>query len=81
MKKITINLEKYKKAKSKHDEQWKEQAEEMTKFFGKNCYPIFYKLQKVYIDDAFRICKEKDIHNISYFWGIVKHTKERAKLI
>jgi hypothetical protein len=61
---------------SKHKEQWKEQAEEMTKFFGVNCFPIFYRTQRLYIDEAYRICKEKEINNIKYFWGCIKHQKE-----
>ena len=63
-----------------HSDQWKEQAEEMTKFFNQNCFPIFYRIQRLYIDEAYRICKEKDIHNISYFWGCIKHHKKRNKL-
>lgn len=64
---------------SKHDEPWKEQAEEMSEFFGQSCYQIFYRLQGVYIDEAFRVCKEQDIHNIGYFWGVVKNHKKRVE--
>jgi hypothetical protein len=69
----------YKQKESKHKEEWQEKAEELTNYFNKNCYPIFYKIQRAYIDEAFRVCKEKKIRNIKYFWGVIKKRKEQAQ--
>ena len=66
------------KPSGKHTEQWKEQAEEMTEFFGENMFPVFHKEQRLYIDEAYRVCKEKDIQDIRYFWGVIKHHKKRV---
>jgi hypothetical protein len=54
---------------------WEVLADEMTKYFGENCYWIFYRKEHWKIRDAFNICQEKKISSFKYFMGILKNLK------
>ena len=71
-----LHNKQYKKGKA---EEWKEYAKELTEYFDVNFYPIFYRLQRQYIEEGYRVCKKKGIKDIRYFWGVVKHHKKRVQ--
>jgi hypothetical protein len=51
---------------------WEVLADEMTEYFGENCYWIFYKKEHRKIRNAFKICQEKGISSLKYLLGILK---------
>ena len=46
--------------------------DEMTDYFGENCYWLFYRKEDWKIRYAFKICKEKRISSFRYLMGILK---------
>lgn len=65
MKKIEFN---YKPKESKHKHSFQELAEEMTSYFNKNCYWLFYKFPEGIIRTEFGVCKQdgKDFKYLLY---------------
>ena len=51
---------------------WQVLADEMTEFFGVNCYWILWKKEEWKIRAAFKICREKGIRNVGYLLGVIK---------
>jgi len=51
---------------------WEVLADEMTNYFGENCYWLFYKKEDWKIRNAFKICQEKRISSLKYLMGILK---------
>jgi hypothetical protein len=52
---------------------WEVLAEEMTIYFGENCFWLFYKNDEWKIRNAFKICKDKRISSFRYLMGILKN--------
>jgi hypothetical protein len=52
--------------------EWEVLADEMTNYFGENCYWLFYKKEDWKIRNAFKICKEKRIGSLRYLIGILR---------
>ena len=52
--------------------EWEVLADEMTEYFGENCYWLFYKKEDWKIRNAFKICQEKRISSLRYLMGILK---------
>lgn len=61
-----LNLEKYTLKKSKHRYQWQEIAEEMTTWFGRNCYWLFWKFDESIIRTEFGVCKLEGYQDLSH---------------
>ena len=57
--------------KRNYHAEWEVLADEMTDYFGENCYWLFYKKVDWEIRDAFKICKDKRISSFKYFMGIL----------
>lgn len=51
---------------------WKLQAEEMSKFFGKPIYFLFWRYDRQKLYEAYRVCEEKRIASIKYLIGILR---------
>ena len=51
---------------------WQVLADEMTAFFGVNCYWILWKEEEWKVREAFKICREKQIPKVGYLLGIIK---------
>jgi len=51
---------------------WQVLADEMTEFFGVNCYWILWKEEEWKVREAFKICQEKQITKVGYLLGIIK---------
>ena len=45
---------------------WEVLVDEMTEYFGENCYWIFYEREEWKIHNAFKICKDKRICSFKY---------------
>ena len=58
--------------KKNYHAEWEVLADEMTEYFGENCYWLFYKTQDWKIRNAFKICQEKRISSFRYLMGILK---------
>jgi hypothetical protein len=54
---------------------WEVLADEMTEYFGENCYWVFYKKEHWKIRNAFKICKDKKTCSFKYFMGVMKNLK------
>jgi hypothetical protein len=52
--------------------EWEVLADEMTNYFGENCYWLFYKKEDWKIRNAFKICQEKRISSLRYLMGVLK---------
>jgi hypothetical protein len=55
---------------------WEVLADEMTNYFGENCYWVFYKKEDWKIRNAFKICQGKRIRSLRYLMGILKNKKQ-----
>jgi len=55
--------------------EWEVLADEMSEYFGENCYWIFHKQEHWKIRNAFKICQEKRISSFKYLMGILKNLK------
>jgi hypothetical protein len=51
---------------------WQVLADEMTDYFGKNCYWIFWKKEEWKIRAAFKVCQERGVRNVGYLLGVIK---------
>ena len=51
-------------------------ADEMTGYFGENCYWIFRRKEEWKIRDASGICQGKRIKSFRYLMGIVKNLQK-----
>ena len=51
---------------------WEVLADEMTEYFGENCYWLFYKKEYWKIRNAFKICQKQKISSFRYLMGILK---------
>ena len=51
---------------------WEVLADEMTAYFGKSCYWLFYRKEEWKIRNAYRICQGKGIKSLNYLLGILK---------
>ena len=51
---------------------WQVLADEMTGYFGENCYWIFWKKEEWKIRAAFKVCQEKGIRKVGYLLGVIK---------
>ena len=51
---------------------WQVLADEMTEYFGVNCYWILWKKEEWKVRAAFKICQEKQITKVGYLLGIIK---------
>jgi hypothetical protein len=60
--------------KRKYNAAWEVLADEMTDYFGENCYWLFYKKEDWKIRNAFKVCQEKRISSFRYLLGILKNT-------
>ena len=47
-------------------------VDELTEFFGVNCYWILWKEEEWKVREAFKICQEKQITKVGYLLGIIK---------
>jgi hypothetical protein len=56
--------------------EWEVLADEMTDYFGENCYWLFYKKEDWKIRNAFKICQEKRIRSLRYLMGILKSIQQ-----
>jgi len=63
---------KIKSSKKPFNAAWEVLADEMTDYFGENCYWIFYKQEQWKIRNAFKIFQEKRICSLKYLMGILK---------
>lgn len=70
-----INKFRISKPKKELNAGWEVLADEMTDYFGENCYWLFYKKDEWKIRDAFKICKDKRISSFKYLLGILKKLK------
>ncbi len=52
---------------------WEVLADEMTGYFGENCYWLFRRQAEWKIRDAYRICQGKRIKSFRYLMGILKN--------
>jgi hypothetical protein len=77
MEPIRIKIAKFEIKSSNKDfnAAWEVLADEMTEYFGENCYWVFYKKEHWKIWDAFKICQEKKICSFKYFMGVMKNLK------
>lgn len=64
MKKLKFNISKYKKPKSKHKTQWQELGEELTNYFGVNCYWVLWKYDTGRVRTEFGVCKQEGIFQL-----------------
>jgi len=55
--------------------EWEVLADEMTEYFGENCFWLFYKHADWRIRNAFKICKDKRISSFRYFMGVLKNLR------
>ncbi len=52
---------------------WEVLADEMTGYFGENCYWLFRRKEEWKIRDAYRICQGKRIRSFRYLMGILRN--------
>jgi len=52
---------------------WEVLADEMTGYFGENCYWIFRRKEEWKIREAYKICQGKQIRSFRYLMGILKN--------
>ena len=55
--------------------EWEVLADEMTIYFGENCFWLFYKNDDWKLRNAFKICKDKKISSFRYLMGVLKNLK------
>ena len=74
MRLIKENISEYRIPESRRNfnAEWEVLADEMTTYFGKNCYWIFRRKEDWKIRNAFQICRIKGIRSLSYLMGILK---------
>jgi hypothetical protein len=72
MKKIK-ELIKLKKPKKNFRYEWTAMADELSRFYKKNCYWLFWKYPKQKIYEAHRECERRKIASIKYLLAILKH--------
>jgi hypothetical protein len=56
----------------KFNYRWQVLADEMTTYFKRNSYWLFYKYPEHKIELAYKACKEKGIDSLQYLFGILK---------
>lgn len=66
-------IEQLKNRSSKHKYQWQESAERLSQWFGTPLYWLYHRYEQWKIEDAFRICQEKNIKKLGYLIGILKN--------
>jgi len=52
---------------------WEVLADEMTAYFGENCFWLFRKKEEWKILDAYKICQGKRIRSFRYLMGILRN--------
>jgi hypothetical protein len=57
--------------------EWQVLADEMTEYFGENCYWLFYKKEDWKIRDAFKVCQGKRIRSLRYLMGILNNEQQQ----
>ena len=57
---------------------WEVLADEITDYFGENCYWLFYKQEDWKIRNAYMICQKKGSSSFRYFMGILKKDNRPA---
>lgn len=69
-----MNLTSYKikTPQKKFDHRFQALADEMSAYFKRNCYWLFYHHELWKIENAYKVCKEKGITNQNYLLGILK---------
>ena len=72
MKKLDLSQYQIKKPEKKFNFKWQVLADEISTYFGKPLYWLFYKYPEHKIELAYKACKEKGIDSIQYLLGILK---------
>ncbi len=70
-----MNLENYKRpsvSKSRVGEWWQEVGKEISTFYGKNCYWVFWKYQEQRINRAFHMAQKAGDRDFSHFIQNIK---------
>ena len=76
-----MSLDKYRVKKTKHEYQWQEEAEKLTKHFKQNCFWVFHKHDRWWINKAYTHCVEKN-KPFGYFLGLLNgYSKTHGKLL
>ena len=65
-----MSLDRYRVKKTKHEYQWQEEAEKLTKHFKTNCFWVFHKFDSWWINKAYTHCVEKN-KPFGYFLGLL----------
>jgi len=52
---------------------WEVLADEMTGYFGENCFWLFRRREEWKIRNAYQICRGKQIRSFRYLMGILKN--------
>jgi hypothetical protein len=52
---------------------WEVLADEMTGYFGENCFWLFRRKEEWKIRNAYQICRGKQIRSFRYLMGILKN--------
>lgn len=52
---------------------WEVLADEMSGYFGENCYWIFRRKEEWKIRDAYKICQGKQIRSFRYLMGVLRN--------
>ncbi len=82
MKKITFkNLDHYKTKKSKHKYRWQEVAEDISNFYNKSLYWLFYRYPLGLIEMAYRRQKQKNDTNLNHLLFILSNKQNNPKWI
>ena len=55
--------------------EWEVLAEEMSEYFGMNCYWIFRYMQQWKIRDAYEICQRRRNRSFRYMMGVIRNLK------
>ena len=78
MESIKENIDKFQMRSTgkKFNAEWEFLADEMTDYFGENCYWLFYKKEDWKIRNAFNACKGKRIRSFRYLMGILKNNEQ-----
>jgi hypothetical protein len=71
--KENISAFRFQEPTKKYRAEWEVLADEMTNYFGENCFWLFRRKEEWKIRDAYKICRGKQIRSLRYLMGIVKN--------
>lgn len=63
---------KIKTPKKKFNHKWQVLADEISTYFNKPLYWLFYRYEDWKIENAYKACKEKGVDKVNYLIGILK---------